>query len=52
MITTLLGMNNYGYIEDRSILGLKRYAMLSFTYNLTKAGLGSSNTGNGMKLMR
>jgi hypothetical protein len=43
---------NPGFIEDRSILGFKRYAIMSLKYNLTKAGLDSSNTGNGMRMMR
>lgn len=37
---------NEMYITDTSSNTLKQYFMLSFTYNLRKFGLGSSNSGN------
>lgn len=36
---------NQNYIEDSRVNTLRRYFLLSFTYNLTKTGLGSSNSG-------
>ncbi|MFC0776362.1 outer membrane beta-barrel protein [Terrimonas alba] len=35
--------SNQNYIEDSRVNTLRRYALLTFTYNLTKTGLGASN---------
>jgi hypothetical protein len=42
---------NQNYIEDTRTKNLKRFFMLSFTYNLTKTGL-SNNTGGGRVMIR
>jgi hypothetical protein len=36
---------NQNYVEDSRVNNLKRYFMLSFTYNLTKTGLSNQKTG-------
>jgi len=43
--------SNQNYVEDVKTNSLKRYVMLSFTYNLTKLGLGS-DTNNSRIIMR
>jgi hypothetical protein len=34
------------YIEDSRVYTLRRYSILTFTYSLTKIGLGSSRSGD------
>ncbi len=49
-----IGINrnaNQNYIEDSRVNSLRRFFLLSFTYNLTKTGLTNSNNG-GMRIMR
>lgn len=49
-----IGINrsaNQNYIEDSRVNTLRRFFLLSFTYNLTKTGLNNSNNG-GMRMMR
>ncbi len=40
------------YIEDSRVNSLRRFFMLSFTYNLTKTGLTNSNNGGMRMIMR
>jgi hypothetical protein len=45
-----IGINrttNLNYIEDSRVVNLQRYFLLSFTYSLSKNGLGSANDGGG-----
>lgn len=41
---------NQNYIEDSRVNNLQRFFLLSFTYNLTKTGLGKTG-GGGMKII-
>ena len=44
-----IGINrttNQNYIEDSKVNTLRRYAILTFTYSLTKTGLGSEGGGD------
>jgi len=43
---------NQNYIEDSRVNTLRRFFLLSFTYNLTKTGLTNSNSGGGIRIMR
>src|SRR5262249_27516955 len=45
---------NQNYIEDSQVRTLQRFFMLSFTYNLNKAGLGPAGgpRGGGMRIIR
>ncbi|MES2849101.1 MAG: outer membrane beta-barrel protein, partial [Bacteroidota bacterium] len=43
---------NLNYIEDRQVNSLRRYFMLTFTYNLSKTGLDKSNEGGGRVIRR
>jgi len=50
-----IGINrsaNQNYIEDSRVNTLRRFFLLSFTYNLTKTGLTNSNSGGGIRIMR
>lgn len=38
--------SNQNYIEDSRVNTLRRYAMISFTYSLSKTGLGANQGGN------
>jgi hypothetical protein len=38
--------SNQNYIEDSRVNSLRRYALLTFTYSLSKTGLGSGNGGD------
>ncbi len=38
--------SNQNYIEDSRVNTLRRYAILTFTYSLTKTGLGSGRSGD------
>ncbi len=38
--------SNQNYIEDSKVNSLRRYAILTFTYNLTKTGLGGGERGD------
>ena len=38
--------SNQNYIEDSKVNSLRRYAILTFTYSLTKTGLGGANSGD------
>ena len=40
------------YVEDTRINSLRRFFLLSFTYNLTKTGLSNAGNGDGIKMMR
>ena len=42
---------NQNYIEDSRVNTIRRFALLSFTYNLTKTGLGSGRPGD-IKIIR
>ncbi len=45
--------SNNNYIEDSRIRTLQRYFMLSFTYSLSKVGLGQARPdGGGIRIMR
>lgn len=45
--------SNNNYIEDSRIKTLQRYFMLSFTYSLSKVGLGQTRPdGGGIRIMR
>jgi len=49
-----IGINrtsNQNYIEDSRVNTLRRFFMLTFTYSLTKSGLGSSVGGGGNRVM-
>jgi len=39
--------SNANYIEDRKVVTLRRFFLLSFTYSLTKTGLSKSGSGGG-----
>ena len=39
------------YIEDASVMTLRRYFLLSFTYSLSKVGLGGGNNNGGMRII-
>ncbi|MCW3117019.1 MAG: hypothetical protein JWM28_1101 [Chitinophagaceae bacterium] len=41
---------NQNYIEDSRITTLRRFFLLSFTYNLSKTGLNQENGGRGMRI--
>jgi hypothetical protein len=43
--------SNQNYIEDSRVNTLRRFALLTFTYSLTKTGLGSSK-GDAIKMIR
>jgi len=50
-----IGINrtsNQNYIEDSRVNTLRRFFMLSFTYSLTKSGLGTSVGGGNRVMMR
>jgi outer membrane receptor protein involved in Fe transport len=50
-----IGINrssNQNYIEDSRVNSLRRFFLLSFTYNLTKTGLGQSGGGGNKMIMR
>jgi hypothetical protein len=42
--------SNQNYIEDSRVNTLRRYAMISFTYSLSKTGLGA-NQGSNMRII-
>jgi hypothetical protein len=42
---------NQNYIEDSRVNTLRRFFLVSFTYNLTKAGLNNSGHGGDMKII-
>lgn len=45
--------SNQNYIEDSRITTLRRYFLLSFTYSLSKAGLGTgAPPGGGLRIIR
>jgi outer membrane receptor protein involved in Fe transport len=44
--------SNNLYIEDSRVNTLRRFFLLSFTYNLTKTGLGGSGPGGAKVIMR
>lgn len=44
--------SNANYIEDARINNLKRYFMLSFTYSLSKQGLGGGGQGGVIRMVR
>ena len=44
--------SNQNYIEDSRVLTLRRFFLLSFTYNLTKTGLAKEGVGGGMRIIR
>lgn len=44
--------SNQNYIEDNRITTLQRYFMLSFTYSLSKMGLGAAQPAGGIRIMR
>jgi hypothetical protein len=44
--------SNQNYIEDSRVVTLQRYFMFSFTYSLTKSGLGTGNGHGGRVIMR
>lgn len=53
MLNQNIGINrtsNQNYIEDTRVNNLRRFFLLSFTYNLTKTGLSGSN-GGGMRVI-
>ncbi len=39
------------YIEDKRINGLRRFFLLSFTFNLTKTGLSNQENGGNMRII-
>ena len=43
---------NQNYIEDSRVNNLRRFFLLSFTYNLTKTGLSNNTNNGGMRIMR
>ncbi len=50
-----IGINrsaNQNYIEDSRINSLRRFFLLSFTYNLTKTGLSNEGGGGNVRMMR
>jgi hypothetical protein len=42
---------NNNYIEDASVMTLRRFFLLSFTYSLSKTGLNNGNRGGGMRII-
>lgn len=49
-----IGVNrntNNNYVEDSRILTLRRFFLLSFTYNLSKTGLSKNNNSGGIRIM-
>jgi hypothetical protein len=45
--------SNSNYIEDKRVVTLRRFFLLSFTFNLTKTGLTNMNGGRGgIRIMR
>ena len=49
-----IGINrnaNQNYVEDSRVNTLRRFFLLSFTYNLAKTGLNNAG-GGGMRIMR
>ena len=42
---------NQNYIEDSRVNNLKRFFLLSFTYNLTRTGLSKAGEGGGMRVI-
>ena len=54
MLNQNIGINrtsNQNYIEDTRVNNLRRFFLLSFTYNLTKTGLSGGNRGGGMRVI-
>lgn len=50
-----IGINrsaNQNYIEDSRVNTLRRFFLLSFTYNLTKTGLSNAGGGGNIRMMR
>ncbi|MEP6597004.1 MAG: outer membrane beta-barrel protein, partial [Ginsengibacter sp.] len=50
-----IGINrsaNQNYIEDSRVNSLRRFFLLSFTYNLTKTGLSNEGGGGNVRMMR
>lgn len=43
--------SNQNYIEDLRVNTLRRFAILSFTYSLSKTGLNNAGAANGMRLI-
>jgi hypothetical protein len=43
---------NQNYIEDKRIINLQRFFMLSFTYSLSKNGLGAGAEKGGLRIIR
>jgi hypothetical protein len=43
--------SNQNYIEDSRVNTLRRFALLSFTYSLSKTGLNNAGGGGGMRIM-
>ncbi len=49
-----IGINrttNQNYIEDSRVITLRRFFLLSFTYNLTKTGLSNEGNGSGIRVI-
>ncbi|RYG51495.1 MAG: hypothetical protein EOO01_08405, partial [Chitinophagaceae bacterium] len=44
--------SNQNYIEDSRVNTLRRFALLSFTYSLSKTGLNNGSSGGGMMIRR
>lgn len=44
--------SNQNYIEDSRVNTIRRYALLSFTYSLSKTGLGGNGGNGGMRMIR
>ncbi len=43
--------SNQNYIEDSRVNTLRRYALLTFTYNLSKSGLSGGNNNRGVRII-
>jgi hypothetical protein len=43
---------NNNYIEDKRVVTLQRYFLLSFTFSLTKTGLSNGGPGGGFRMIR
>jgi hypothetical protein len=43
---------NQNYIEDKRVVTLQRYFLLSFTFSLTKTGLSNGGPGGNFKIIR
>ena len=43
--------SNQNYIEDSRVNTLRRYALLTFTYNLSKTGLSGGNNNRGVRII-